>query len=131
MVPTMTQAWEPKAELTPSCLLVADALLRLGEKWSILVVCNLRVGTQRFTVLKRNIPGISQRMLTLALRGLERDGIVRRTVHATVPPRVDYELTPLGQSLVAPIDALGAWALSHQEEINAARRAFDVREETQ
>lgn len=129
MVSRMTQAIEPTAELTSSCLVVADALLRLGEKWSILVVCNLRSGTQRFTVLKRNIPGISQRMLTLALRGLERDGIVRRTVHPTVPPRVDYELTPLGQSLVAPIDALGAWALAHQEEIDAARRAFDVREQ--
>jgi DNA-binding HxlR family transcriptional regulator len=83
---------------------------------------------RRFSELKRAIGGISQRMLTLSLRGLERDGLVKRTVFPVVPPRVEYELTPLGRSLVAPVSALGEWARAHLTEIDAAREAFDRRE---
>ena len=81
----------------------------------------------RFSELQRRIDGISQRMLTLTLRGLERDGIVSRTVHPTVPPRVDYELTPLGHSLQGPVKALGDWAFANQADIEAARERFDRR----
>jgi len=85
-------------------------------------------GPCRFNALKRMVDGISQRMLTLTLRGLERDGLVTRTVFPTVPPRVDYALTELGQSLCEPVIALGAWATDHRAEIDAARAAFDARD---
>lgn len=90
-----------------------------------MVVMLLRDGPMRFSELKREIGGVSQRMLTLTLRGLERDGLVTRTVFAIVPPRVDYELTELGQSLRRPIEALGAWTFAHLDVIDAARREFD------
>ena len=100
-------------------------LARVGDKWSVLIVRALGPGPRRFNDLKRDIGTISQRMLSLTLRGLERDGLVSRTVFPTVPPRVDYALTELGHSLWEPVEALGAWAQRHHPEIAAARRRFD------
>jgi DNA-binding HxlR family transcriptional regulator len=111
--------------LPDSCEAVSEILARVGDKWSVLIVMLLGDGPRRFNELKRLIGGISQRMLTLTLRGLERDGLVTRTMFPTIPPRVDYELTPLGHSLWEPVKALGAWAYDHQPEIARARQAFD------
>ena len=110
-----------------ACQAVGTVLSRIGDKWSVLVVMQLADGPRRFSELKRAIGGISQRMLTLTLRGLERDGMVTRTVFPTVPPRVDYSLTALGQSLKAPVEALGVWAFEHLSAIEHARQAFDIR----
>jgi DNA-binding HxlR family transcriptional regulator len=107
------------------CAKVAPILSRIGDKWSILVVSLLGDGPMRFNELRRRVGGISQRMLTLTLRGLERDGFVTRTVFPSVPPRVDYELTALGHSLLIPVRALGAWALQNADEIQEARHRFD------
>jgi DNA-binding HxlR family transcriptional regulator len=109
------------------CRAVSSVLARVGDKWSVLIVNLLGDGPKRFNEIKRMVGGISQRMLTLTLRGLERDGLVTRTVFPTVPPRVDYQLTELGRSLWAPVEALGAWAQRNQDEIAAARQAFDAR----
>jgi DNA-binding HxlR family transcriptional regulator len=119
----------PNAHLGSDCRGVAAVLSRVGDKWSVLVIMLLRDGPRRFNELKRMIGGISQRMLTLTLRGLERDGLVTRTVFPTVPPRVDYELTDLGRSLSEPVRALGAWAHQHQPDIETARQNFDGRNE--
>ncbi|WP_246696805.1 winged helix-turn-helix transcriptional regulator [Methylobacterium planeticum] len=108
------------------CRLVGTVLARVGDKWSVLVVMLLRDGPRRFNELKRSIGGISQRMLTFTLRGLERDGLVTRTMYPTIPPRVDYALTDLGRSLQIPVLALGTWAFAHLDEIEAARRRFDA-----
>jgi len=108
-----------------SCLPVTEVLSRIGDKWSVLVVMYLGTGPWRFNEIRRAINGISQRMLTLTLRGLERDGLVTRTVFPTIPPRVDYELTELGHSLRAPIEALGRWAIANRPEVEAARQRFD------
>ena len=105
----------------------SEVLARVGDKWSLQVIFCLSNGTQRFTDLKRGIAGISQRMLTVTLRGLERDGIVTRTVHPVIPPRVDYELTPMGRTLLDTIGQLLAWADSHLPAIDAARAAYDTR----
>jgi DNA-binding HxlR family transcriptional regulator len=110
-----------------SCLAVRDVLNRVGDKWSVLVVTLLCGGPRRFNELRRTIEGISQRMLTLTLRGLERDGLVTRTIYPTVPPRVDYELTTSGRTLLEPVQALAAWAGKHREEIQKARLRFDAR----
>src|SRR6516225_6678019 len=99
------------------CLGVASVLARVGDKWSVFVIMALHGGPRRFNELKRVIDGISQRMLTLTLRGLERDGLVTRTVFPTIPPRVDYELTDLGRGLSRPVQALGEWAMEHRSEI--------------
>src|SRR5277367_1221266 len=115
--------------LTGECVAVSDVLARIGDKWSVLVVTRLGAGSLRFNELRRTIGSISQRMLTLTLRGLERDGLVTRTVFPTIPPRVDYELTDLGRGLSEPVMALGGWAKDHQSEIEAARSRFDGREE--
>ena len=113
-----------RVEQTQACA-IRDLLDRLGDKWSLLVVELLGGGTQRFTELRREIDGISQRMLTLTLRRLERDGLVHRTVHPVVPPRVDYELTPLGESLLDAVSPLVTWTRDHRDEIAAARDGFD------
>lgn len=102
-----------------------DVLDRVGDKWSVLVVICLSEGTQRFSALRRRIEGISQRMLTETLRQLERDGIVRRTVYAEVPARVEYALTPMGRTLIKPLGALAAWAEEHRAAIVAARERYD------
>lgn len=105
-----------------------DVLDRVGDKWSVYVIGLLGDGKKRFTDLLRSIDGISQRMLTVTLRGLERDGIVTRTVYPVVPPRVDYALTPMGRTLLATILELIVWADEHIEEIEAARVRYDARE---
>lgn len=114
-----------KVEATDACRL-RDLLDRIGDKWSLLVVELLGEGTRRFTELMRDIDGISQRMLTRTLRQLERDGLVTRTVHPVVPPRVDYALTPLGTSLLEAIAPLVTWTRAHRPEIVAARARFDA-----
>ncbi|HEX3540345.1 MAG TPA: helix-turn-helix domain-containing protein [Acidimicrobiales bacterium] len=105
---------------------VRRVLDRIGDKWSLLVVSLLDGGRLRFTELRRQIDGISQRMLTLTLRQLERDGLVRRTVYPVVPPRVEYELTPLGTTLLETIQPLVGWAVEHLDEVAAARGAYDA-----
>jgi DNA-binding HxlR family transcriptional regulator len=106
---------------------VRAVLDRVGDKWAIYVVNRLGQGAHRFSELNRGIDGITARMLTVTLRGLERDGIVTRTIHAAVPPRVDYELTPLGETLLDTIGQLAAWADAHIGEIEAARADYDGR----
>ena len=108
---------------------IRDVLDRIGDKWSLLAIGTLENGRLRFGQLQQHIPGISQRMLTLTLRQLERDGIVTRTVHAEVPPRVEYELTPMGETLIAPSVALAMWAIANHPEIEASRRSFDQQHE--
>jgi DNA-binding HxlR family transcriptional regulator len=117
----------PNAHLDSDCRGVASILARVGDKWSVFVIMLLGDGPRRFNELKRMVGGISQRMLTLTLRGLERDGLVTRTMFPTIPPRVDYELTDLGRGLSQPVVALGKWAMDHQAEIEAARARFDGR----
>ncbi|MFI0357285.1 winged helix-turn-helix transcriptional regulator [Actinomadura sp. 9N407] len=106
---------------------VRQILDRVADKWSLLVIALLDQRRLRFTELRREIDGISQRMLSRTLRHLERDGLVKRTVHPVVPPRVDYELTPLGASLHSTIKALVTWTEEHQPQIAAARTDYDVR----
>ena len=113
---------------TESCRMVAEVLSRIGDKWTVYVVRLLSDGSMRFNEIKRAIPAISQRMLTLTLRGLERDGLVTRTIDPTIPPRVDYELTDLGRTLIATLMALGDWALSNRANVEKARAAFDAKE---
>lgn len=112
--------------LDGDCQKVRQVLDRIGEKWSILAIRMLGERPCRFNELRRALHGISQRMLTLTLRSLERDGLVTRTVTPTIPPRVEYELTPLGKSLRRPIDELTAWALSNHDAIVSARGSFDA-----
>lgn len=114
----------------PICRSVAPVLNRVGDKWSMQIVMALSHGPRRFSELKREIDGVSQRMLTLSLRGLERDGLVTRTVTPTIPPRVDYELTELGIGLREPVKALGDWAIAHIACIRAAQQRFDAREQS-
>jgi len=108
------------------CVVVSEVLNRIGDKWSVLVIMLLGEGPRRFNELKRMVDGISQRMLSLTLRRLERDGLVERTVTPSVPPRVDYELTDLGRSLWTPIEGLATWARANQLAIDEARRRFDA-----
>ncbi|SFK53208.1 winged helix-turn-helix transcriptional regulator [Geodermatophilus ruber] len=122
-MPEPMPPFDPYVAACPS----RQALDRIGDRWTILVVGALAAGPRRFTELARRIEGVSQKMLTQTLRGLERDGLVTRTVHATVPPRVDYELTALGRTLRAPIAALEQWALDHMADVLAAREAYDAR----
>lgn len=107
------------------CRRVSRVLARVGDKWSVLIIMSLGERSMRFNELRRAIEGISQRMLTLTLRGLERDGLVSRQVTPSIPPRVDYHLTELGRSLSAPVRALGGWAQVHSEEIEAAQEKFE------
>lgn len=118
---------KPKhTHLTEDCRPVSEILALVGDKWSVLVVRRLGAGPQRFNALRRTVGGISQRMLTLTLRGLERDGLVTRTAFATIPPRVDYALTRLGRSLLVPVTALARWAQRNQPAMDAARAHFDA-----
>jgi DNA-binding HxlR family transcriptional regulator len=107
------------------CRTVSEVLSRVGDKWTVLVVTVLGEGPKRFNELRRSLGSISQRMLTLTLKGLERDGLVTRTVFPTVPPRVEYELTDLGRSLLEPVSRLGEWARRNRAVIQDARRRFD------
>ncbi|MFJ3954904.1 winged helix-turn-helix transcriptional regulator [Streptomyces libani] len=109
-----------------ACREVLQILGLIGSKWSILIVGQLRDRTMRFGELHRAVKGISQRMLTLTLRQLERDGLLTRTVHPSVPPRVDYALTALGATLLDSVVALGEWATAHRHEINNNRHRYDA-----
>src|ERR1700729_3301010 len=113
--------------LPADCRAISDILARIGDKWSVLVVTRLGDKPMRFNELRRSIGGISQRMLTLTLRGLERDGLLTRTVFPTIPPRVDYALTQLGRSLRCAVEPLGSWARAHVADIHKAREKFDGR----
>ena len=115
-----------KDPANPVCRTISALLQRIGDKWTVLVVSTLADGPRRFNELRREIPSVSQRMLTLTLRNLERDGLVSRTVTPTIPPRVDYELTALGHSLQKPITALQNWALDNVEAIHFAQDRFDA-----
>ena len=110
----------------PVCRTISTLLSRIGDKWTVLVVETLGAGPRRFNELRREIPSVSQRMLTLTLRNLERDGLVSRTVTPSIPPRVDYELTELGQSLQKPISGLATWALENVGAIHGAQARFDA-----
>jgi DNA-binding HxlR family transcriptional regulator len=112
-------------DIPADCRSVNEILARVGDKWSVLVVSLLGDGSLRFSELRRLIGGISQKMLTTTLRGLERDGFVTRTVTPTIPPKVDYELTALGRDLLVPVKALGEWAKRNRARVETARARFD------
>jgi DNA-binding HxlR family transcriptional regulator len=118
---------EPPADPYTAACPSRQVIDRIGDRWTVLILGALTDAPMRFTELARRIEGISQKMLTQTLRGLERDGMVTRTVHATVPVRVDYELTELGRTLTAPIAALEAWARDHIGDVVAARERYDQR----
>jgi DNA-binding HxlR family transcriptional regulator len=122
---TRDQIAADTVHLPEHCEKVSQILSRIGDKWSVLVVMLLGDGPLRFNELKRKIGGVSQRMLTLTLRGLERDGLVKRTMFVTIPPRVEYQLTDLGRSLREPVEKLGLWAFANSERIAQARTEFD------
>ena len=115
-----------KDPANPVCRTISTLLSRIGDKWTVLVVQKLGDGSKRFNELRREIPSVSQRMLTLTLRNLERDGLVSRTVTPSIPPRVDYELTELGKSLQKPICGLATWAMDNVEAIHLAQARFDA-----
>jgi DNA-binding HxlR family transcriptional regulator len=115
-----------KDPTNPVCRTISTLLSRIGDKWTVLVVDTLGEGSKRFNELRREIPSVSQRMLTLTLRNLERDGLVSRVVTPSIPPRVDYTLTELGQSLRQPISALSQWAIDNVQTIHAAQAEFDA-----
>lgn len=117
----------PQGHGHESCLAVREVLDRVGDKWSVLVVARLLDGRQRFSELRRSIEGISQRMLTHTLKALERDGLVTRTVFPTIPPKVEYELTELGRTLLVPITALAEWAERNRPIIQSARAKYDAK----
>jgi len=126
----VTLAQCPTEPLGPQhirCRSITPILQRIGDKWSILIVMMLARGPQRFNELKRLVEGISQRMLTLNLRGLEREGLVSRKIFPTIPPKVEYALTDLGNSLCIHVIALGQWAEENYDVIQQARQAFDAR----
>ncbi|QND51988.1 helix-turn-helix transcriptional regulator [Phyllobacterium sp. 628] len=113
-------------EVTSACTAVNHILARVGDKWTVLVINYLGNGSMRFNELRRTINGISQKMLTSTLRGLERDGFVTRTVYPTIPPRVDYELTDLGRELLVPVRGLADWAIANEQRVGNARAKFDA-----
>jgi DNA-binding HxlR family transcriptional regulator len=115
----------PHPHANPDCRAVSELLSRVGDKWTVLIVKALVARPRRFNELKREIGGISQQMLTRTLRTLERDGMIARTVHPTVPPSVEYALTDLGHSLAGPVLALADWTFAHLPQIHANRAAFD------
>jgi DNA-binding HxlR family transcriptional regulator len=125
---TGTDPWDAHQWDTREDCQVRQILDRIADKWSLLVIALLETRSMRFTELRREIDGVSQRMLTVTLRQLERDGLVDRTVHPVVPPRVDYALTPLGATLHRTVQALVVWTEQHQNEIAAARAAYDTRD---
>ena len=110
-----------------ACKAEVETLARIGDKWTVLVVGALAKGPIRYNEIRRRVEGISQRMLTLTLKGLEQDGLVTRTMYPTIPPRVDYELTELGRKLIVPLKALSKWARENRPAMLAAREAFQRR----
>src|SRR5688572_24479783 len=125
MCPSNIQVTGEHTHNSEECVIIDEVRNRVGDKWSLQVISRLGEGTLRFTELKRSVEGISQRMLTLTLRQLERDGLVERTVYPTVPPKVEYALTDLGRTIRVPVTALANWALTYRLDIQAARDAFD------
>jgi DNA-binding HxlR family transcriptional regulator len=125
--PLTEPAGGPSGTRGPTTCRAREVLQRVGDKWSVLAIDLLGQGTMRFTELHRAIDGITARMLTVTLRGLERDGIVTRTIHPVIPPRVEYALTPMGRTLLDTIGQLVTWTDSHLPEIEAARAAYDAR----
>ena len=121
-----TNAIPGTLHVAENCRAVSEVLARVGDKWTVLVIWTLGSGPKRFNELRRALGSISQRMLTLTLRGLERDGLVSRTVFPTIPPRVDYDLTELGRSLLEPVSELGQWARQNRDTILTARARFDA-----
>jgi DNA-binding HxlR family transcriptional regulator len=119
--PTLAPQWNVYEAACPTRLV----LNRIADKWTVLVVSSLEHGTKRFSVLQREIGGVSQKMLTQTLRGLERDGLVIRTIYPTVPPKVEYTLTPLGQTLVSLLDAIRVWSETNIEEVTKAQIIYD------
>jgi DNA-binding HxlR family transcriptional regulator len=119
-------------EASPSrsdCTAVTETLSRIGDKWTVLVIANLALEQPlRYTELRRRVEGISQRMLTLTLKGLEADGLITRTMYSTIPPRVEYALAPLGEKLVPPLKTLYEWAVTYRPDILKAREAFAARQ---
>jgi DNA-binding HxlR family transcriptional regulator len=121
---TMAQPiWDPYQPSCPTRLVLS----RIADKWTVLIIGRLAQGTMRFGELRRQVPGITQKVLTQALRSMERDGFVTRRVYAAVPPKVEYTLTPLGQSLVDLLDALRHWAVAHIPEVLDAQTVYDAR----
>ncbi|MGV9774937.1 winged helix-turn-helix transcriptional regulator [Streptosporangium sp. NPDC003464] len=118
------------SERTRAACQAREILDRVGDKWSLYVISQLSDRTKRFNELKRDIDGISQRMLTVTLRGLERDGIISRTMYPVMPPRVDYALTPMGRTLLDTVGSLVSWAEEHVDEIEATRARYDARAES-
>ena len=128
---TQTSAKVSCTDPHEACRALAQILDRIGDKWTVMVVGVLAEGPMRFNQIMRLIGGVSHRMLTLTLRGLERDGLVKRTIYPTIPPRVDYELSDLGRSLTGPLRVLSEWALSNRVPIEIARDSFDHRTDRQ
>jgi len=125
MVDTNTAVRAPEASSPhAACKAVVETLARIGDKWTVMVVGALSKGPIRYNEIRRRVEGISQRMLTLTLKGLEQDGLVTRTMYPTIPPRVDYELTELGRKLIVPLQALYEWARENRPAMLAAREAF-------
>ncbi|MET0744518.1 MAG: helix-turn-helix domain-containing protein [Microvirga sp.] len=110
------------------CQMANSVIGLVGDKWSVLIVVLLGQGTKRFSEIKKSVDGISQKMLTVTLRGLERDGYVKRTVYPTIPPKVEYELTDLGRALLIPLRALGSFAIDNYDRVQAARIAYGLRD---
>lgn len=110
------------------CARIKEVLARVGDRWSVMTIIALGPGTKRFNELKRYL-GITQRMLSLTLKELERDGLVARKLYPSVPPKVEYSLTPLGESFLEPVRVLGYWALDNLENIDAARSQYDAETE--
>jgi DNA-binding HxlR family transcriptional regulator len=128
MVDTNTAVRAPKASSPhAACRAEVETLARIGDKWTVMVVGALSEGSIRYNEIRRRVEGISQRMLTLTLKGLEQDGLVTRTMYPTIPPRVDYELTELGRKLIVPLQALSEWARENRPAMLAAREAFRKR----
>ena len=128
MVDTNTGVRAPEASNShAACKAEVETLARIGDKWTVMVVGALSKGPIRYNEIRRRVEGISQRMLTLTLKGLEQDGLVTRTMYPTIPPRVDYELTELGRKLIAPLHALYEWARENRPAMLAAREAFQRR----
>ena len=127
-VPAATRSRGDHEISSDACQSVADVFTRIGEKWSMLVIRKLAAGSLRFGELHRHLGPISRKILTSTLRNLERDGYLTRTITPTVPPRVDYQLTELGQGVLVPVNLLAEWALSRHSQVKAARAAYDQRE---
>ncbi|MBC57357.1 MAG: transcriptional regulator [Confluentimicrobium sp.] len=119
----------PADEAETDCRALGRVLERIGNKWTVMVVGVLSQGPMRFNAIMRTVGGVSHRMLTLTLRGLERDGLVTRTVYPTVPPKVEYALTETGQSLIVPLSALARWAEQNRPRITAAQAHYDAAQE--